>query len=181
MQEYAPVFLYCTVFMSVWVIVLMITNRRKSAHLKLMAETWTPVRGLLGPPLEAGRDFDNDMLIWVCRDFLALRLESSGSIKKYYPPEEVVKRMQLIADYLAPYESELQELGWHHVPWFIKDALLSTDSAGRKFVRASGSNDWETVAVLSETAGVLSHFGDPDCISSDIAKAVEVQRKYLDE
>lgn len=135
--------------------------------LDAVVRTHTPIQNLLGPPDPRYNNYDNDMLMQVCRDFLALRTMIGGSQRKYYPPSGVADAMMEIAGVLKPYQDDLAEIGWFRVKQFTKCALLSVDDAGNHFVQNYGSHDWETVAILSEVAGVLSIFPEPHCLEAE--------------
>jgi hypothetical protein len=137
-------------------------------RLDAVVRTHTPIRNLLGPPDPRYNNYDNDMLMQVCRDFLALRTMIAGSTLKYYPAEGVAESMIDIARLLKPYEDNLAELGWVRVKQFTKNALLDRDENGRHFVRCYGSFDWETVAILSEVAGVLSIFPEESDLRTEL-------------
>lgn len=130
-------------------------------RLDSVVRTHTPIRNLLGPPDPRYNNYDNDMLMQVCRDFLALRTLLGGYNRKYYPPPDVANSMVEIAAILEPYQEDLAAIGWFRVKQFIKNALLDSDETGKRFIRSYGSHDWETIAILSEVAGVLSIFPEP--------------------
>ncbi|MDG1825537.1 MAG: hypothetical protein P8H62_04625 [Henriciella sp.] len=121
-------------------------------------------------------DLNNDMLMFVARDFIVQTMHGFDR-GNYYPPDDVVDRLQAYQEFLLPHVSQLNALGFSRVGWFTKWLILN-DENNYKYINKEGSFDCVTVSAIAEVAYIFDQYSDIDEFNSEIEQDISNEIKF---
>lgn len=162
-------------------LIIWLMARLISHHTKMYRRPGAPYVArvyLLGAPdMENGYNtLDNDMIMYMMRDYLVKRAELGGYRDRYYPPEDCAALLKDYLDFLEPFGDQLHEMGYKRI-WYLRRYLFAQEEDGRWSLHDDSSYGQTLIRSLAEVAEVFAYHPYKETFAKEIAEAVADARQ----